>query len=232
MAPYAGSRATTLLVAVGTLTSNLLSALFFYQLPDDPYHLVKYFGWYLHLANLLSVFGFVGALRQHGPSVAIFANYLILDMLLSSIPRVIILFSVTSFSSSLCQPSAFPSNAQQHAHSLPSPAADPSSPFLYALAPITPPPSEFLSPSDFSPESCMRTVYLGQLMLGAGVVLATVLQLVGALCVRGYARALWAREMREEEAATDMGSSGRGEGEWAGVRFSDHDGGKGLMLKL
>ena len=36
-------------------------------------------------------------------------------------------------------------------------------------------------------------------MLGAGVVVATVLQLVGAMCVRGYARVLWVREMREEE---------------------------------
>ena len=31
------------------------------------------------------------------------------------------------------------------------------------------------------------------------MVVATVLQLVGAMCVRGYARVLWVREMREEE---------------------------------
>ncbi|PVH86331.1 hypothetical protein DL98DRAFT_510942 [Cadophora sp. DSE1049] len=57
------NRTITLIVALATLTSNVLSALFFYQLPDDPYHLASNFGWYLHFANLLSVFGFIGALR-------------------------------------------------------------------------------------------------------------------------------------------------------------------------
>lgn len=73
----------------------------------------------------------------------------------------------------------------------------------------------------------MRTVYLGQLMLGAGVVVATVLQLVGALCVRGYARVLWVREMREEEMA-QMAMMARVEGESGagmdGERFSDERG--------
>ncbi|KAG4429121.1 hypothetical protein IFR05_015398, partial [Cadophora sp. M221] len=212
MVPYSGTRTITLTVALATLTSNILSALFFYQLPDDPYHLASNFGWYLHFANLLSVFGFIGALRQHAPSVAIFANYLILDTLLSTIPRFLILLTITSFSSSICQPSntlnpTFLSQPNNQLPSLTSPNSNiNTNPFtsediLYALAPIRAPHSEYLSQSDFTPESCMRTVYLGQLMLGAGVVVATVLQLVGALCVRGYARVLWVREMREEEMA-------------------------------
>ena len=44
----------------------------------------------------------------------------------------------------------------------------------------------------------MRIVYLAQLTLGAGVVAATLLQFVGALCVREYARVLWRREIRDE----------------------------------
>jgi hypothetical protein len=32
------------------------------------------------------------------------------------------------------------------------------------------------------------------------VVAATLLQFVGALCVRGYAKSLWMREIRDEEA--------------------------------
>ncbi|KAH9211116.1 hypothetical protein DL95DRAFT_392770, partial [Leptodontidium sp. 2 PMI_412] len=207
MVPYSGTRTITLTVALATLTSNILSALFFYQLPDDPYHLASNFGWYLHFANLLSVFGFIGALRQHAPSVAIFANYLILDTLLSTVPRFLILLTITSFSSSICQPSttlnpsflSHQSQSQSQLPSLTSPNNNPSSftseDILYALAPVRAPHSEYLSQSDFTPESCMRTVYLGQLMLGAGVVVATVLQLVGALCVRGYARVLWVREM-------------------------------------
>jgi hypothetical protein len=58
-----GTRTVTLVVAIATLTSNALSSALFSQLPDDPYHLASKFGWYLHLANVLSVFGFIGALR-------------------------------------------------------------------------------------------------------------------------------------------------------------------------
>ncbi|CZS98220.1 uncharacterized protein RCO7_08918 [Rhynchosporium graminicola] len=194
MVPYSGTRTVTLIVALATLTSNILSAVFFYQLPEDPYHLAGNFGWYLHVANLLSVFGFIGALRQHAPSVAIFANYLLLDTLLSSIPRFFILLTITSFSSSICAPfSALnPSSLPSSSNSI-----------LYALTPHHAPHSEYLTQSEFTPESCTQTVFLGQLMLGAGVVAATVLQLAGALCVRGYARVLWVREVRDEECAAE-----------------------------
>jgi hypothetical protein len=60
--PYS-NRTITLVVAVATLTSNALSSILFAQLPDDAYHLASNFSWYLHFANVLSVFGFIGALR-------------------------------------------------------------------------------------------------------------------------------------------------------------------------
>jgi hypothetical protein len=50
-------------VALSTLSSNVLSSVLFSQLPDDPYHLAGNFGWYLHFANILSLFGFIGSLR-------------------------------------------------------------------------------------------------------------------------------------------------------------------------
>jgi len=43
-------------------------------------------------------------------------------------------------------------------------------------------------------------VYLAQITLAASVVAATLLQFVGALCVREYAKSLWMREIRDEEA--------------------------------
>lgn len=42
---------------------------------------------------------------------------------------------------------------------------------------------------------------LAQLALAAGVVAGAILQFVGALYVREYARELWMREIREEAAA-------------------------------
>jgi hypothetical protein len=41
-------------------------------------------------------------------------------------------------------------------------------------------------------------VSLAELALAAGVIAATLLQFVGALAVRGYAKALWLREVRLE----------------------------------
>lgn len=41
---------------------------------------------------------------------------------------------------------------------------------------------------------------LAQLALAAGVIAGTVLQFVGALYVRDYARELWIREIRDEVA--------------------------------
>jgi len=57
------NRTITLFVALATLSSNILSSILFHNLPDDPFHLARNFGGYLHFANLLSIFGLVGALR-------------------------------------------------------------------------------------------------------------------------------------------------------------------------
>ncbi|KAF4626174.1 hypothetical protein G7Y89_g11984 [Cudoniella acicularis] len=97
------ARTITLVVAVATLTSNTLSSILFHQLPDDPYHLASNFGFYLHFANILSVFGFIGALRQHALSISIFANYLLLDTILCAIPRFLILTLLNDLSPTICE---------------------------------------------------------------------------------------------------------------------------------
>jgi len=45
----------------------------------------------------------------------------------------------------------------------------------------------------------MRIVTLAQWTLAAGVVAGTLLQFVGALYVREFARVVWVKEIREEE---------------------------------
>lgn len=52
--------------------------------------------------------------------------------------------------------------------------------------------------SNWSQDGCIRIVSLAQWALAAGVIAGTLLQFVGALCVREYARGLWMRECREE----------------------------------
>ncbi len=110
------TRSLTLLLALAFLASNLLSLALTHQLPDDPYNLARNYGWYLHLAGVVSVFGVIGCLRvcfplkfpvwtlqnrkltsaqEHAQSLLLFAHYLTLDTLLSSIPRLLLL---TTFS--------------------------------------------------------------------------------------------------------------------------------------
>jgi len=172
--PLSRARAITLLVALATLTSNTLSSLLFAQLPDDPYHLARTFGWYLHFANVGSVFGFIGALRQHPLSISIFSTYLLLDTTLFSIPRFILVSLLHPLSSPLC-----------------------STPDPFSLSPAPPPftiQPRSSEPGSWTPKSCHRLVHLAQIALLAGVLAATLLQFLGALCVRAYARALAERD--------------------------------------
>jgi hypothetical protein len=134
--------------------------------------------------------------QQHALSIAIFSNYLILDTILCAIPRFLILGLLQQYSSSICTPASSPYSAPYS----PSPNQV-SSASLHAL-----PEDEYSALStqfesitkDWTPEGCSRIVWLAQLTSAAGVVAATLLQFVGALYVREYAKGLWVEELREE----------------------------------
>ncbi|KAH8816848.1 hypothetical protein F5884DRAFT_777624 [Xylogone sp. PMI_703] len=179
-------RTVTIIVALATLTSNGLSALLFHQLPDDPYHLSRAFSWYLHFANLLSVFGFIGAVRKHALSIAIFANYLVLDTILCCVPRFLLLGLLKDYSSQFCTDASFSSAQIAMAR------VDTQSLAVNGVASL-----EVLA-HGWSPQGCLRIVRLAQLTLAAGVVAATLMQFVGALYVRDYAKCLWLREVSDD----------------------------------
>jgi hypothetical protein len=56
-------RTIALAVALATLASNAVASALLSQLESDPYGLTGALECYLHLANVLSVFGFIGSLR-------------------------------------------------------------------------------------------------------------------------------------------------------------------------
>jgi hypothetical protein len=140
--------------------------------------------------------------QQHALSIALFANYLILDTILCAIPRFLVVCLLQELSSDLCTPPtsspSFPYSSQNSQYlSL-------ANTNLNELPSQPPLPSIFSSwglGDDRSPKGCYRMVGLVQLTMAAGVVAATLLQFVGALAVREYAKALWLREMREESRA-------------------------------
>lgn len=162
------------------------------------------FGWYLHFASILSVFGLFGALRvsrlpypgqgpgvisanisvqEHALSIAIFANYLLLDTVLSSVPRFLVLSLLHQFSTSFCtSPGASASAAAVGIYAYSS--------HIESLA--------SLAQDERDDAQCENVLRLMQASLGAGVLAAMVLQFVGALGVREYARRLVGKEVRAE----------------------------------
>jgi hypothetical protein len=70
-------------------------------------------------------------------------------------------------------------------------------------------------------------VRLTQLALAAGVVAGTILQFVGALYVRDYARELWIQEIREDAVAGRGVGGGEAQSWLPGMdeeRYSDGEG--------
>ncbi|TVY39791.1 hypothetical protein LOCC1_G006885 [Lachnellula occidentalis] len=189
----ARSRTVTLTVALATLTSNILSSLLFAQLPDDPYHLASNFTVYLHFANILSVFGFIGALRQHALSISLFSTYLLLDTILSALPRLLLLSLLHPLSTTFC---TTPSSTPSYATPLIFTAQTPPSTSTTSTSALQQEPFDTNITWKWSEEDCYRVVGLAQLALAAGVVAACCLQGVGALWVRDYARMLWREEDR------------------------------------
>ncbi|CAD6444206.1 128dd651-2ed3-4341-8248-d2037de41997 [Sclerotinia trifoliorum] len=208
------TRSTTLLIAFLSLTSNILSSIFVHQLPDDPFHLATNYGMYLHFANVMSVFGVIGGLRRHALSILCFSTYLLLDTLLSTIPRLLLLTLLSNSSSILCAPSSttsldfttqIPSNINSQELSL----------ATYSISSHIPASSHVAGFADFmgktggedgwSEKGCKRVMYLGYVTLMGGVMVAMGLQVLGALCVRDYARGLFLAERNELES---------GDGEW------------------
>jgi hypothetical protein len=154
--------------------------------------------------------------KQHALSTAIFANYLLLDTLLSAIPRFLLVSILSPLSSTLCTPDS--KITSFHRTPLQLPTSRITSLDLPSSSTSGTPGSNWENLSaGWTPDGCYRIVYLAQITLGASVIAATVLQFVGALNVREYAKALWMREITEEEqivAFLERGEMARMEDEW------------------
>jgi hypothetical protein len=70
----------------------------------------------------------------------------------------------------------------------------------------------------WSEDGCKRIVTLAQFTFAAGCFAATLLQFVGALYVREFAKSIWIRETRENE-----GGDAELDSEAAGMGVEEHD---------
>jgi len=190
-------RIITALIASATLATNIFESILFHRLPDDPYHLATNFSVYLHFANVLSVFGLVGALTQHGPSIAFFSTYLIIDTIICAVPRFLVFTVLSNLTNAFCTGEAATiTHGPLREHSV-------------GDDPFPKGPKADKTEHVWSEKQCVDAVWLLQMAMFASVLAATLLQFMGALQVRVYANRLILRDrmhdvMRnvEEDLAT------------------------------
>ncbi|KAI9894593.1 MAG: hypothetical protein M1814_001948 [Vezdaea aestivalis] len=165
---------------------SILSATFFRSFPDDPYHVARTFAAYQHFASVISILGFIGALREHAFSVAIFATHLLLDTTLASIPRFTLLLLFSSAEDQLCVPGVTAFALQPTSPS--AQAAD-----AYRSDEVE---STWAQPG-WSETECVRVLWLLRAVLLVAALSVTFLQFWAALAVREYAKALFLRKRRK-----------------------------------
>ncbi|KAF2144085.1 uncharacterized protein K452DRAFT_296334 [Aplosporella prunicola CBS 121167] len=108
MAHESSRRQLTLLLSVLALLCHSTCALATVYLPDEPLHLARHLTLYCALAAVFSLLGLVGTIRRSATLVSIFANHLLLDAVLTTIPRIILLTFLSTLPSTLCGPNDFP----------------------------------------------------------------------------------------------------------------------------
>ncbi|KAJ9667056.1 hypothetical protein H2201_002891 [Coniosporium apollinis] len=96
-------RRLTLTLSTLALLTNTLTTLSLQYLPDEPYHLTRTSTLYASFAGVLSFLGLVGAIRRNSALVTIFANYLLVDAVVSTVPRLLILALLAELPGSFCR---------------------------------------------------------------------------------------------------------------------------------
>jgi hypothetical protein len=124
-------------------------------------------------------------MQEHATSVAIFANYLILDTVLCSIPRFVLMTMIAGFGNFLCHPKSTSTSGGRGMKL-----------YLEDRQELDERlPGERIWPR----EKCERAVSILSMMAFVTLIGVTVVQLVLALQVRGYSSRLWRdkRNMRD-----------------------------------
>ncbi|KAI9676161.1 MAG: hypothetical protein M1817_000906 [Caeruleum heppii] len=173
------SRAVAIILSALSVISTAVLAYLFRQLPDDTYHLALACAAYSYFGSLLSVFGLLGAIREHSFSVALFANFFIIDTIVCAVPRFLLLTLLPGFGQVICESAA--ALELQRARLLPVASADQAN-------------SETSLASTYSREACMRLAWTLQTVLAIGIVATTFVQLIFAFQIREYAGKLLLRD--------------------------------------
>ncbi|KAF2803449.1 uncharacterized protein BDZ99DRAFT_575954 [Mytilinidion resinicola] len=154
----------TLVLSALSLPTHLLSAIALQHLPTDPLHLGLNFSLYCIWAAALSFLGLVGAVKRSPSLTTIFSHHLLLDALISTIPRLL-LPAFASLPRTLCAGIEYQRT-------------------------ILPPRDAEQMLGFWTAERCRASLWVLQIVIGLVVVAMTGVQWWCALRVRGYAKFL------------------------------------------
>ncbi|KAI9853754.1 MAG: hypothetical protein M1824_000904 [Vezdaea acicularis] len=172
---------------------------------------------YSHLGSVLALLGVIGGVREHAFSLAVFANYFLVDTVVCSIPRFLALYLVSGVRDHLCSPDLIlqPTILAYHPSSSSAALASTAASFNaykddYRADEVE---SSWGQPgSGWSERDCRRVLWVVQAAAFVAVVGVTFVKFVFALQVREYALRLMKRgegkSEREEEKAA-LGEKGR-----------------------
>ncbi|KAI9873292.1 MAG: hypothetical protein M1830_000520, partial [Pleopsidium flavum] len=122
---------------------------------------------------------------EHATSVAIFANYLVVDTVLCSIPRFVLMTLLAGFGNFLCHPKHTSSEGMQNIE-----------PYTEDGQQIT---EHLTGKLIWSRERCEGAVSILSMMAFVTVVGFTMVQLALALQVRAYSSRLWREKRKARE---------------------------------
>ncbi|KAI9691594.1 MAG: hypothetical protein M1822_007665 [Bathelium mastoideum] len=96
-------RHLTLFLSTLTLASNIASVFVLHYFPDDPFHLAAQISIYSYLAGGISLLGFIGAYKRNATFVTVYANHLLLDAMLCTVPRVLLMVFLSGMRQGFCE---------------------------------------------------------------------------------------------------------------------------------
>ncbi|KAG0634934.1 hypothetical protein HOY80DRAFT_1012233 [Tuber brumale] len=185
-------RCFTIAITVLALISNGLSAYLFQQFSNKLYRSSDSLVFYSYFATFVSALGILGSTKQHAYAMSIFANFFIIDSIVSALSRSIILYVFSTFRGYICDDNS---------------AAD------GGLLSMTLPHGTFHQTSSDQPNGVSASLWDGNwgcielmrilVMVGwVSLVATTIIQVFFAILVRQYANSLFLKRHGDPESVT------------------------------
>ncbi|RPB05265.1 hypothetical protein L873DRAFT_1664018 [Choiromyces venosus 120613-1] len=185
-------RGFTIAITVLALISNGLSASLFQQFSNKLYRSSDGLVFYSYFATFVSALGVLGSIKQHAYAMSIFANFFIIDTIVSALSRSIILYVFSTFRGYICDDNS-PTDGELLSMTLPHGTFHKTS---------SDQPNE-VSPSLWNGNwGCIEIMRISVMVGWVSLVATTIIQVFFAILVRQYANSLFLKRRDDPERGT------------------------------